>query len=93
MELELSYIKAETKEVTDGLRTIDDCLKHYADKLGEKPSFIYASRNGEGPRQVVCWRELHEKSTCVAKALVTLGELRQLFILQYLTINLCFYSV
>ena len=69
-----SFIKTELRDNIDSLRTVGDCLKYFAETHGDKDSFVFASWKGKEHRVAVRWRELYEKSVCVAKSLIALGK-------------------
>lgn len=70
-----SYIKSEGKLKgvikDDGLRTIPDCIRYYAETLKDKEAMVFADYNGG--RTAVTWQEVYEKSKNTAKSLIKLG--------------------
>lgn len=70
-----SYVKADGCTDTSAVRTFQECLKYYAEHLGEKEAFVFASLDRNGKRSVVSWKELYDKSLSVGKSLIELGEI------------------
>lgn len=70
-----SYVKTDENIRRDGLKTVCDCLRYYSDALYGKEALVVATRNRNGTRQSLTWRELYNKSITVAEALVTLGKI------------------
>lgn len=73
--LTLSHYRSEPTEVQDNLKTISDCLKHYAETLQDRDAIIFAAQIAGGIRKTVTWKELYDKSVRVAKSLIALGKL------------------
>jgi acyl-coenzyme A synthetase/AMP-(fatty) acid ligase len=66
-----SYIKMEGEIHDDGLYTVTDCIKHFAEIKAENEAFVFADH--VGGRQAVTFADIYEKSTAVARSLVKLG--------------------
>lgn len=67
-----SYVKYEGAGRFDGIHTIPDCLKHYAETLGDREAMVFAEPD-DGGRRVVTWTDIYEKSNAVARSLIHLG--------------------
>lgn len=74
MKLVESYINVECEEYQDGVRTIGDCLKYYADRLGNSEAIVFVSCEG-ADREAITWNDVYYKSVNMAKSLIALGKI------------------
>lgn len=73
-KLTTSHVKVECEEFQDGIKTIGDCLKFYADTLGDAEAIVFASCDTEG-RVAITWNDVYYKSCIVARSLIKLGNI------------------
>ncbi|WAR13791.1 hypothetical protein MAR_003896, partial [Mya arenaria] len=68
-----SYIHLERTVHDDGIKTVGACLAKNAAELGEGDALVFVTPGAQYERNVVTWRQLHENSFNVTRALLKLG--------------------
>lgn len=71
IKLTESYFKRTRKDHPGVPRTIPDCLRKFADSIGDKEAVVFV--NDDFSREPITWCELYTKSRAAARALVALG--------------------
>ena len=72
-QLSESHVVVDCEEDAEGVSTITECLKHYADILGDAEAMVFTSSSQEEPRRAISWNDVYYKSAAAARAFIQLG--------------------
>lgn len=72
IKLTESYVGVKCEDYVDDVKTITDCLKHYAEKLGDSDAVVFAAYD-EIKRTAISWNDIYKNSLKIARSLIALG--------------------